>query len=206
MSFLTKSNSKTSSRKQIAIESVDEDDGTLKLPGEKYRAVLSVSSVNLALMTDKDQETVIGVYENVLNSLPCPIEVCIRVREMDIDDYLESYNQRLQNETEEIYKKQIASYTKFVRQLIKDNKIMSRKFYVVVPFDNVEKVSPTLAKNQLALNVSIVEDGLKKLGMNIQRLTGTGVLELFSEFYNAEYAKLQPFSDQIIRMLSEEYI
>lgn len=205
MSLFKKSNSKISSRRQIAIQGVDED-GTLKLPSEQYRAVLEVSSINLLLKSEAEQDAIIETYQTVLNSLACPIQIIIQIRELDVDKYLDDYQERLNAETEEIYKQQIIAYTNFVRDLIKSNKILTRHFYVVVPFANANKSSTQLVKDQLALNISIVEQGLAKLGMHSRRLSGTEVLELFSTFYNAESAKTQPITERVMHMLSKEYV
>lgn len=205
MSLFKKSNSKASSRHQIAIKGVDED-GTLELPNGQYRAVLEVSSINLLLKSEAEQDAIIETYQTVLNSLACPVQIIIQIRELDVDRYLEEYNQRLKVETEKVYKEQIVAYTNFVRDLIKTNKILTRHFYVVVPYTNANKSAIDLVKDQLALNISIVEQGLGKLGMHSRRLSGTEVLELFSNFYNAEFAKLQPVTDKVMHMLSTEYV
>src|SRR6266480_6885689 len=99
MSLFKKSNSRISSRRQIAIQGVDED-GTLKLPSEQYRAVLEVSSINLLLKSEAEQDAIIETYQTVLNSLACPIQIIIQIRELDVDKYLNDYQERLNAETE----------------------------------------------------------------------------------------------------------
>jgi hypothetical protein len=204
MSLFKKSSSKVSSRQQIAIQGVE--DGILMLPGNKYRAILEVSSLNLELKSDAEKDAIIETYQNFLNSLACSVQVLIKVREIDIDKYLEDYRTRLANEKEEVYKQQIEGYVRFVRSLIQSNKILTRQFYVVVPYDDVSKSSKAFVKDQLDLNIGIIKNGLEKLGMQTRQLSSLEVLELFYTFYNEEKAKLQPLTAATMEMLTKQYI
>lgn len=204
MSLLKKSNSKTSSRRQIAIKGVD--DGVLILPGNEYRAVLQTSSINFELKSEEEKDAIVETYQSFLNSLSFPVQIIIRVREMDVDRYLEDYSARLKTEEDAVYKKQIKGYTKFVKELIKTNQILSRQFYIVIPYTAKDKASIELVKEQLALSVNIVEKGLETLGMRTRRLESVEVLDLFYSFYNPKQAKLQPLTDQTMELLRKSYI
>lgn len=204
MSLLKKSNSKTSSRRQIAIKGVD--DGVLILPGNEYRAVLQTSSINFELKSEEEKDAIVETYQSFLNSLSFPVQIIIRVREMDVDRYLEDYGARLKTEKDAVYKKQIKGYTKFVKELIKTNQILSRQFYIVIPYTAKDKTSIELVKEQLALSVNIVEKGLETLGMRTRRLESVEVLDLFYSFYNPKQAKLQPLTDQTMELLRKSYI
>ncbi len=204
MQLFAKSNSKASSRRQIAIKGVE--DGVLMLPGNKYRAVLQVSSINFELKSEEEQDALIETYQNFLNSLACPVQILLRVREMDTDRYLEGYRERRNQEKEAIYKKQIEGYTKFVKSLIKSNKILSRQFYIVVPYSAERKVEFETVKEQLALDIGIIDRGLAKLGMQTRQLNSLEVLDLFYSFYGAERAKNQPLTDQTMEVLSKQYV
>src|SRR5437762_4112110 len=82
-----KSNKKMSSRQQINIKEVK--DGVLILPGNQYRTVIETSSINFELKSDEEQDVLIDSFQNFLNSLSCPLQILIRVREIDVDHYLE---------------------------------------------------------------------------------------------------------------------
>jgi len=204
MSLLTKSNNKVSSRRQIAIEGVE--DGILRMPGNRYAVILKVSSINLGLKSDAEKDAIIETYKSFLNSLACPIDILIRIREIDVDKYLDDYRARIEEEKEEVYKKQIEAYINFVRDLIQTNKILTRHFYIVVPFQNNNKASFEVVKDQLMLHTGIVENGLAKLGMHTHQLDSLELLDLFYTFYNPEQAKLQPLTVQTMQMLTSQFI
>src|ERR1035437_9952432 len=76
MSLLRKSNDKQSSRRQIAIEGVD--DGMLILPSHRYRIILEASSINFELKSEDEQDALIDTYQAFLNGLACPLQIIIR--------------------------------------------------------------------------------------------------------------------------------
>ena len=201
MSILRKSNSKTSSRRQIAIKGVQ--DSVLMLPGNQYRVILQISSINFELKSSDEQDALIEMYQSFLNSLTSSLQIVTRVREMDIDRYLAGYEAKMRKEKEEVYKTQIKNYIDFVKGLIKTNKILSRQFFIVVPYSTKEKADFELVKEQLNLSVSLIDKGLGKLGMHTRRLENLEILELFYSFYNPHQAKRQPLTERTLEMLNE---
>lgn len=204
MSVLRKSSKRASSRQQIDIREVK--DGILVLPNHHYRVVLHVSPVNFELRSEDEQDAIIETYESFLNSVGVPLQVLIRIREMDMDAYLEDLDNRLQNEKVAIYKKQLANYDEFIRELIKTNRILSRQFYVVVPHNSDGKADFELVKEQLSLTVDIVQKGLARLGMHSRELSSLELMDLFYNFYNPTRAKPQPLTDKALELIHTSYV
>lgn len=204
MSVLQKSNKKASARQQIDIRGVK--DGVLMLPNHKYRQVLAVSSVNFELKSEEEQDAIIDTYESFLNSVGCPLQILIRTREIDMDKYLSELNDRVQTESVPIYKRQLQNYDEFIRSLVTTNKILTRLFYVVVPYDAHGKIDFESIQEQLGLRVDIVQKGLSRLGMQSRELSSLEVLDLFYSFYNPEQAKIQPLTQQALELLHTSYV
>ena len=203
MSLLTKSRAKVSARQQINIRGVR--DGVLMLPHNRYRLALEVSSVNFELKSEAEQDALIDTYESFLNSLPCPLQILIRIRELDMDKYLADLKARLAAESETVYQEQIKRYSSFVQRLVTNNKILSRHFYVVLSY-NAANDEFEEAKEQLKLNADLVSKGLMRLGMHTRRLDSLEILDLFHSFYNPAQAKRQPISDRVVQLLNSSYI
>src|SRR6266545_5339543 len=153
----------------------------LLLPNDQYRLVIEVSPVNFELKSEEEQDALIDTYESFLDSLPCPLEIVVRIRELDMDKYLADTQELLHDEKEEVYRDQIKDYAKFVQGLVADNKILSRHFYVVLPYTTSDFET---AKEQLSLNADMVGKGLSRLGMRTRQLTNIELLDLFHTFYN----------------------
>lgn len=203
MYILQKSNKKQSSRKQIDIKGVR--DGILLLPSDHYRAVLKVSSVNFELKSEDEQDILMDTFQSFLNSLSCPLQIVVRIRELDMDKYLEDFNSRIEGEKEKVYQKQIKNYTEFVQSLVVNNKILARHFYVVVPFDD-KNADFDMVKEQLNLHLDMVAKGLSRMGMQSRQLSSLEVLDLFYSSYNPASAKRQPLSAQTLDLLKRSYV
>src|SRR5476651_1863793 len=184
--MLPKFTHKASSRRQINIRGVR--DGILMLPHDQYRIVMEVSSVNFELKSEEEQDALIDTYQSLINSLPCAVQVLVRIRELDMSHYLESLGARRDSETEVVYQNQLQAYSEFVQTLVADNKILSRHFYVVLPYSASGKDAFDEATEQLMLNFDLVRKGFMRLGMQTRMLESLEVLDLFHSFYNPAQA------------------
>jgi hypothetical protein len=192
-----------SSRHQIAIKGVE--DSVLILPNNEYRIIIETSSINFHLMSEDEQDAVVDIYRAFLNSLSFPIQILQKVRALDLDDYLQGFEDKKDKETVEVYKNQIDSYTKYVKSLVKTNKILSRQFYIVIPYHAKGKESIEIAREQLANRLAIAEKGLGNVGIKTRLLSSLELLDLFYSSYNATEAKQQPLTQQTIDLLQKNY-
>jgi len=200
---LGKQKTKSSSRKQIQIKEVR--DGVLYLPGNEYRVVLETSSVNFELRSEAEQDVLIDSYQNFLNSLPGSLQIIIRIRELDIETYVERLKEMAIQELDNTYKQQIENYTGFIRELVSGNKVLSRSFYVIISHKQTGlKQDFEMIKEQLQLKQDIVIRGLEKLGMKVKPLNSLEVLNLFYTFYNSNEAKIQPLTNQLLSQLANQ--
>ena len=202
MWLLKKNKNKVSARCQIRIKEVRDD--ILVLPDSEYRSVIETSSVNFELKSDEEQDVLIDSFQNFLNSLPCKLQILVRVREVDIDRYLEGVSKKGKVETEKVYRNQITNYCSFIRNLVEGNKILSRRFFIVVPYKHTGKNEnfPVISE-QMHLQRDIILKGLEKLGMKTRVLGSLELLDLFYSFYNPEQVKTQELREKTIEMLLE---
>src|ERR1700704_2318125 len=54
----------------------------------EYRGILTINCVNFALMSEKEQDAVIESFKGFLNGLAFPIQILIRNRPHNLEDYL----------------------------------------------------------------------------------------------------------------------
>lgn len=206
MWLLKKSLNKISSRNQIAIKEVR--DGILVLPNNEHRLIIETSSVNFELKSEAEQDVLIDSFQTFLNSLPSQLQILIRIREVDIDQYVDSIDLLKETEDEKQYLEQISDYTQFIRQLVSGNKILSRKFYIVLPYKpEIKGNSFELAQAQLNLTQDMVIKALEKLGMKAKKLDNLEVLHLFYSFYNKGQIKTQELTNITMKaILQHNYV
>jgi len=205
MSIFSKAK-KSSSRSQIQIKEVV--DNVLVLPNNEYRLILETSSVNFELKSEEEQDVIIDSFQNFLNSLPCEIQILVRVREVDIDRYIEEIAKTKDTEKVPAYKKQIEGYCNFVKKLVSGNKILSRRFYIVIPYKHPERHQDMkLIKEHLGLEKDIIAKGLEWMQMKARSLTGLEILNLFYGFYNPESLKTQALTRETVEaLLNNNYV
>lgn len=186
----------------LDIDTIRED--TVILKNGSLRVVLMCSSVNFALKSEEEQEAIIYQFQNFLNSLDFPIQFVIHSRKMNIAPYIESLNKRQKEEDNELLRIQINEYTEFIKTFVEMTNIMSKTFYVVVPFTPAiietkkgflgklgfgkktmsEEESFEQKKNQLWQRVETVIEDLHRLGIRAAPLNTEELIELFYGLYN----------------------
>ncbi len=189
-----------SARRQIQIKKVV--DNILVLPNQEYRIILETSSINFELKSEDEQDVIIDSFQNFLNALPCQMQILVRVREIDIDKYVEDIAKFKDKEKETVYKKQIENYSTFVKKLVSGNSILSRRFYIILPYHYPDRHEDwKVIKEHLNLNRDIVMKGLERMQMKARELTSLEILNLFYTFYNPESVKTQTITKETLTAL-----
>jgi hypothetical protein len=194
---LVKPNKIGSSSAQVDI--LDVVDGILRLTSNRYRLILKVSSINFELKSEEEQDAIIDTYEGFL-------KILLRTREINMDDYLNELKNKQQKEAVEIYKKALGNYYDFIRSLVADNKILSRQFYIVLPFEPTKNMDFRLVSEQLSLRADIVSKNLSRLGISCSQLSSVEVVDLFYKFYSPLTAKLQPLSERALSAINSGFV
>lgn len=119
---------------QQLVEIQEIRDGVLLLKDSSLRVVMIASSINFALKSQDEQNAIVAQYQNYLNSLDFSVESFIHSRKLNIEPYLETLKERLGREYSELMKIQITEYIDFVKAFVESSQIMTKNFYVVIPF------------------------------------------------------------------------
>jgi hypothetical protein len=120
------------SQKFIPIKEIR--DGVVILRDKSMRMVLMVSSINFALKSEDLQRSIIMQFQNFINSLDFSVEISIQSRRTDIKPYLRLLEERYGVQTNDLLKVQIREYIKFIRDFMDNSNVMSKHFFVVVPY------------------------------------------------------------------------
>ncbi|MFA6908429.1 MAG: hypothetical protein WC289_00915 [Patescibacteria group bacterium] len=193
-------------------------DGVIVMKDGTLRAVLLASSINFALKSEEEQEAVIGGYVQFLNSLDFMLQIVVQSRKLNIDDYLERLKNIEKQQTNELLKMQTIEYRQYIAELVELADIMSKRFYIIVPFSPRkmstlgfltrlrEALVPTSIINikqkkfqhfveELNKRVGYVIDGLSSIGVKSVPLDTQSLIELFYNTYNPETSPQQNIQD-----------
>lgn len=119
-------------QKYLDVSEIRED--TVILKDGSMRAILAVSSTNFALKSEDEQNAIGAAYQGFLNSLDFPIQILIHSRILDVNGYLEKMRSLESSQTNELLRIQMSEYIEYIAKLIEFANIMSKTFYVVVPY------------------------------------------------------------------------
>ena len=174
-------------QEHIPIEDVV--DGVVMLKDGSCSMVMKLSSVNFDLLSEREQSALVYAYGGILNSLSFPIQIIINSKTKDISSYLRKLEEVEANQDNNLLRERIRHYRKFVEETVKKNDVLSKSFYVAVPFSALELGIKT-AKNQILGSMF----GSKK---NSQTLP-------FDKDYILKKAKasLEPKKDHLMRLFS----
>ncbi len=214
-----------STQKYLDIAEIRDD--VMVLKDGSLRAVLLTSSINFGLKSESEQDAVVQSYIAFLNALDSALEIVIQSRRLNIDAYVESLGAIEREQTNDLLRIQIADYRQFITELISIGQIMTKSFYVIVPyrwgstqnkpkgfFERLrEAASPTTQirleeerfqekRKELLSRVDHIASGLSAMGLKIQQLNTQRLVELVYTTYNPDVAEPQHLAD--IKELSIE--
>ncbi len=109
-------------------------EGIMVLKNKGLRGVLMVSSVNFSLKSEEEQNATIYQFQNFLNSLDFFCQIIAQSRKINIKGYLDKIKQIEMNQENSLLKMQTADYRRFIKDLVTDNTILTKSFFVVVPY------------------------------------------------------------------------
>lgn len=191
-------------------------DDVVVLKDGSLKAVLIVSGINFELKSEEEQEIVTATYQNFLNSLDFSIQIIVHSRKINLDNYIEKLKVIKEKEENSLLKNQSDEYIKFIEEFIKQNEIMDKNFFIVVPyqFSGTEEIKKSFSflssipffkkkKNnkkeeeesmsqkviQLQRRVDQIIAELTRIGLRSVRLNREELLELYYNIYNPSERK-----------------
>ena len=186
---------KATTQQFIEIEEIQDDVVLLK----DYSAVLviEISAVNFWLLSSEEQMSIIYAYGSLLNSLSFPLQILILSKKMDISNYLDYLDQRIEKTNNEILKTRLKSYKEFIKNIVKKNTVLEKRFFFVIPFSPLELgisgVNTSYLKKDYVLSrakTSLYPKRdhllrlLAKIGLSGKVLQKQELTELFYNLYN----------------------
>ena len=199
------SNRNTASQNFVPIRDVKDDIVILK-NGQMNKVILA-SSINIALKSTDEQEAILRQFQAFLNTIDFPLQFYIQSRRLDIEPYLDQLREREDKQDNDLMQIQLREYMQFVKNFTTEVDVMSKSFFVIVPYTPVSvNVQSSLKdmlglktervyfddtkfaehKLQLAQRVSLVEQGLNRVGVRTIQLQNEELVELYYHLYNPE--------------------
>jgi hypothetical protein len=179
--------------------------GVVILKSGGYRGIMMCSSLNFALKSDDEQRAIIGGFQNFLNTIDFSVEIVVHSRKTDIRPYLALLEEKAGSQTSELMRVQLREYINFVRNFIEGADIMTKTFYVIVPYEGASGIKAADALSflggkkdagttedmtfeesrvQLEQRMALVAGGLSSAGVRAAPLGTEEIIELLYRSFN----------------------
>lgn len=179
--------------------------GTVIMKAGGYRGILICSSVNFALKSVDEQRAITEGFQNFLNTLDFSVQIVVNSRKMDLRPYLALLATKEAAQKTELMRIQLREYIQFVASFAEHSNIMTKTFYVVVPYapSGTDQVTQALSffgsklhaatparenfeedRAQLAQRMALVTMGLGGMGVRAVPLGTEEVIELLYRSFN----------------------
>lgn len=183
----------------------DIHDDVVVLKDGQLCMILLASSVNFALKSAEEQQAILSQFQAFLNSIDFSLQVYVQSRRLDIRPYLEMLKTREPLQDNDLMRIQLREYMEFISTFTSQVEIMTKNFFVVIPYTplgmEVKGVSSFLKpkqtkesradkffedRTQLEQRVSVVEQGLARIGIRTAPLGNDELTELYYHIFNPD--------------------
>lgn len=207
---------KIHSTTQDFTEIVDIVDDVVLFKGKNACSVLEISSVNFFLLSADEQNARIYGYMSLINSLSFAIQILIVSKRVDMGNYLKLLDQKIDSLQNQKLKEHLTMYRQFVDELVKNEGLLDKKIYIVVPYSYLEaSIVPggpqqatakpasggpfaEQAKNALISKRSVVQAQVERMGLMARPLSHEELIKLYYEILNNDTITVD-FDSQDIR-------
>lgn len=172
--------------------------------------IMESTSLNFGLLSEREQQAVIASYAGLLNSFKFPVQIMIRSQKKDISKYMSFLNEAHDKIKIEKLKLVMEDYQQFIIDAIKKKNVLSKNFYIVIPFTPFElgisksikaSIRPNSTKSTLPFPKSYVVRKAKtalfpkrdhlirqagRLQLKLKPLNDEELIKLFYAYYNPE--------------------
>jgi hypothetical protein len=216
---------------QAFLEIQDIREGILLLKNNSIRGILMVSSINFALKSEEEQTAIVYAFQSFLNSLDFFCQIVIQSRNINITPYLDGLKDLEEKQTNELLRQQTASYREFIKNMVVGDMVMTKNFYVVVPYNLMEIFGVKAAgksflkqfskegqqqknqnqpmkdddfqrcKTQLWQRMEYLAMGLRRCGLEAVPLTTPELIELFWSIHHPDQAEVGYYPEILPELL-----
>jgi hypothetical protein len=162
----------------IRVKKIDNYYHIKKKNGYEKVAVLKAEPINFSLKSDDEKEFIVYNFQKFINSLDFPIQISVYTDVLNLDNYLENSENRIN----EKYKSIFNNYKEHLQKTIETKSIINRTFYICVKHEKEE-----ILEQQL----SVLTEKLNNINIKVSRLENNELTNLLINFFK-DNNKLYP--------------
>jgi hypothetical protein len=133
-------------------------------------AVLKITPINFSIKPDESKQAIAVAFQKFLNSLDFQIQIIMNTERLDLQEYFSEVSKRIKNT--ERFNLLFEGYKKHLESITKENDVMNRVFYVIIP-----------EKTDIDIQLQICQNKLTNIGLKSVRLTNAELTKLLRIFF-----------------------
>lgn len=206
MKAKTRAKIKATTQEHLVVKNIQDDLVITKIGS--VALTIETTAVNFNLLSEQEQDNKIYAFAGLLNSLNFDIQILIRTKRIDISNYIDKLKKQSHKDMTPELRKQIQIYTRFVQNLIVQNDVLDKKFYITISYDgeSVDTTGISLTKRkkkddkESVSTQQLIEKSkiflypkrdhllrqLGRMGLVGHQLTSEELIEIFYDIYNPE--------------------
>ncbi len=193
-----------SARTQDFVPVRDVKDNVVILKDGRMLGIMLASSINFSLKSMDEQEAILSQFQSFLNTVDFSLQFYVQSRRLDINPYLQQLAEREAVQENDLMKIQLREYMEFIRTFTAEAEIMSKNFFIVVPYTpteinlkaglsslitgkknlEIEEGKFQEHRTQIEQRMSLVEQGLARIGVRTVALQSEELVELYYHIFN----------------------
>jgi hypothetical protein len=182
-------------------------DGLIDLDGRRFRLVLEVDPINLALKSAGEQNAVWNAFRSAVASLKCNLTLLVQTQYLDLSEYIRQQKAFAESTPTEELRDTAERLVGFFRQKFEESAHRTRKYYIILRHDYTLERNPLIstrrkkeekenieliARQELEDSRNILTAALSPVGLRITQLTRHEVLQMIYRTLCRQLANIQP--------------
>jgi len=157
-------------KKLIGIKEIKDD--LIITSKDKKIAILKVQPINFSIKPQTEKDAIIYSFQKFLNSLDFPTQIVMNTENINLNSYLNSLESKLEGDK---FKNLFIKYKNYIHQIISNNKLMNRVFYLVIP-----------EQSDITIQTEICIERLASLNLKVSRLNSKTLTKLLFNCFSGK--------------------
>lgn len=157
---------------------------------------VEVAAINFSLLSQDEQDARVGAFASFVNSLSFPTQILAINKRVDISSYIKLLGDQIKILENPKVAGYMYQYRDFVQQLVTQNTVLDKRFYIVVNYSSLEggtgKTGTTAgdfvlnAQNSLNTKADTIRGQLTRINLQTRTLNRDELIDLFADLYGHE--------------------
>lgn len=143
---------------------------------DRKLAVIKITPINFSIKPEESKKAISIGFQKFLNSLDFPIQIIMSTEKLNLKEYFRTLERKIKGSKK--FKILFKGYKNYLELITKENDVMNRVFYLIIP-----------EKTDIKIQLHICQAKLANIGLKSIRLKEIELIALLKNFFIAQPKK-----------------